>query len=383
MDVRPRILIVSRNLPPLIGGMERLNHHLVLELSNRADLEIVGPPGCRTSMPLGVSVREAGSSSLRGYLMGAARQTLYAALGQRFDWVLAGSGLVAPLALMAARLRRSKCAVYLHGLDIVVRHPTYQRVWLPLIRRFDLCLANSRNTAVLAAQAGIPADRIRVLHPGVELESELTADAATNWRARHGLQERPVMLSVGRLTPRKGLLEFVQSVLPVIVGRHPKAVLVVIGNEAPDALAGRAEGITAQIRSTAEKLGLASNLIFLGMCDQAELNAAYQGSDVLVFPVRQMAGDVEGFGMVAVEAAAHGVPTVAFSVGGVSDAVEPGVSGWLVEPGDYAAFAERTLDALSPARSVRPDGCRRFARQFAWPVFGEQLWELLGGTATV
>jgi phosphatidylinositol alpha-1,6-mannosyltransferase len=378
MAARPRLLVVSRNLPPLVGGMERLNHHVILELARRADLEVVGPPGCRASLPAEVAVHEAGSSGLGPFLLGAAWQTLRAALRRRFDWMFAGSGLVAPLVLIAARLRRARCVVYLHGLDIVVPHPVYRWVWLPLIRRFDLCLANSRNTAELAVRAGVPADRIGVLHPGVELLPALSPDVAEAWRRRYDLVGRRIMLSVGRLTRRKGLLEFVESALPGIVAHDPQAVLVVIGNEAPDALVGRAEGISAQIRRTASRHGLDAHVIFLGVCDEAELAAAYHGSDALVFPVRQIAGDVEGFGMVAVEAAAHGLPTVAFSVGGVSDAVAPGVSGWLVEPGDYQAFAACTLDALSPAKAVSPDNCRRFAEQFAWSAFGDRLWDHFG-----
>lgn len=377
-SARPRLLFISRNLPPLIGGMERLSQHIVLELASRADLEVIGPPGCRAFLPSGADVREIGSSRLGRFLIGAAWRVFRAALVGRFDWVIAGSGLVAPIALLAARLRRGRCAVYLHGLDIVVEHRMYRWVWLPLIRRIDLCLVNSRNTADLAMRAGVPAERIHVLHPGVTSVPTVNSDVAEAWRDRLGLKGKKVMLSVGRLTRRKGLLEFVESALPAIVARNPQAVLVVIGNEAPDALAGRAEGIGTQIREAASRRGLEDHLKMLGPCDQAELDAAYQASDLLVFPVRPMKGDVEGFGMVAVEAAAHGLPTVAFSVGGVSDAVETGASGWLADPGDYATFAAYVSEALSAAASpVTSASCRQFAQRFAWSLFGQRLRKYL------
>ena len=111
-------------------------------------------------------------------------------------------------------------------------------------------------------------------------------------------------------------------------------------------------------------------------CDDASLSAAYRAANVHVFPVREISGDVEGFGMVAVEAAAHGLPTVAYAVGGVPDAVSDGVSGALVEPGDSAAFADaasRWLHADNDARAA----CRVFAERFAWPRFDAEIRRVL------
>jgi phosphatidylinositol alpha-1,6-mannosyltransferase len=101
-----------------------------------------------------------------------------------------------------------------------------------------------------------------------------------------------------------------------------------------------------------------------------------------VFPVKDIPGDVEGFGMVALEAAAHGLPTVAFGAGGVPDAVADGVSGSLVPAGDYpqmAACIDRYL--AGDWGSVSPASCVAFAEDFAWPGYGERLRSLiLGGS---
>ena len=83
--------------------------------------------------------------------------------------------------------------------------------------------------------------------------------------------------------------------------------------------------------------------------------------------------------MVAIEAAAHGLPTVAFAAGGVPDAVAPGISGWLASPDDYATFADRVCQVLDAGKStIRPEDCRGFAAEFAWPVFGARLRSQLG-----
>jgi phosphatidylinositol alpha-1,6-mannosyltransferase len=119
---------------------------------------------------------------------------------------------------------------------------------------------------------------------------------------------------------------------------------------------------------------VASSVRFLPHCDDETLSAAYSAADVHVFPVREIPGDVEGFGMVAIEAAAHGLPTVAFSVGGVPDAVIENVTGSLVVPDDYRALADAILfhlDRRDDAASRR--ACFEAARQFSWDRFGDEL----------
>jgi phosphatidylinositol alpha-1,6-mannosyltransferase len=110
----------------------------------------------------------------------------------------------------------------------------------------------------------------------------------------------------------------------------------------------------------------------MGQVTDAELADIYQASDVHVFPVRGLPGDPEGFGMVAIEAAAHGLPTVAFASGGTIDAVAEGRSGRLVESGDYQAFADAVLEVFR-ARGSLAAGSIDFARRFAWPEFGSRL----------
>ena len=116
-------------------------------------------------------------------------------------------------------------------------------------------------------------------------------------------------------------------------------------------------------------------MLFLGEVDDKFLSEAYLSSQIHVFPGLDLPGDVEGFGMVAIEAAAHGLPTIAFAVGGVPDSVEPGVSGWLIEPGNYSDMADTILGYLfnSGASTITPDSCRKFSEQFAWHILGNKL----------
>lgn len=365
-----RVLLVTRNLPPLVGGMEKLNLHLVQELARQSDVMVVGPAGCGTFLPSALCVREVPHKPLWRFLPAALRQAAMLARRFRPQCVIAGSGLTAPLAWLAARICGARAAVYVHGLDLVTPHRIYRSLWLPFLRRMDLCLANSRNTAALAASIGIPRAKIAVVHPGVELPRGEDAQAAAEFRRQHGLEANRILLSVGRMTRRKGLLEFVDRALPVITEAYPGTALVVIGNEAPDALAGAGAGTSAQIEAIAATRGLSVRL--LGPRDESVLASAYQAADVHVFPLREVPGDVEGFGMVAIEAASYGLPTVAFDLGGVSDAVGEGRSGWLVPAHDYPALAQRVIQVLAQGsnESIR-EQCRTFAAAFDRAHFGE------------
>lgn len=369
---RPRVLLITRNLPPLRGGMERLNLHMASSLAEWTELTVIGPAGCAGELPTSCRVIELPVRPLSRFLAGSLWAAWHQAR-QRFDIVLAGSGLSAVAALAAARRSNARAVVYVHGLDLLARHALYRGLWIPALRRFDLALANSANTADIAARLGVACGRIVVLHPGVRLPRD-DQGSGEAFRAQHHLGRRPVLLSVGRLTARKGLSEFILHALPAIKERHPDVVLVVIGDDAPDALTGTGTAGREALQDLADRQGLSDNVRLLGPCDDDALSDAYRAADVHVFPVRDLPGDVEGFGMVAIEAAAHGLPTVAFAVGGVPDAVAPGHSGSLVQPGDYADFARRTSALLAAGRrSDTGASARRFAVGFRWEVFGDAL----------
>lgn len=370
----PRVLIVTRNLPPLVGGMERLNWHLADELSRGAEVKVIGPVGAAALRPDHVEVHEAPLRPLRQFLVASAWRAIRIAHAWRPDVVLAGSGLTAPAAWLAARASGARCAAYLHGLDVAVRHPVYRAIWHPAIRRMDDVIANSRPTAELVRLLGASGDKTHIVHPGVQIPAApQPAQALQAFRQRHGLGDARLLLSVGRLTERKGLREFVQQSLPEIVRYAPNTLLVVVGDAPTDALLAGVQ-TRDSIQAAADSVGVGQHLRFLGVVtDDQQLAYIYESASVHVFPVRQLSGDPEGFGMVAIEAAAHGLPTVAFATGGVVDAVSQERSGLLVTPGDYPALASGVLQVLSDDRNRWRASTAEFARQFAWPEFGRQM----------
>jgi phosphatidylinositol alpha-1,6-mannosyltransferase len=369
---RARLLLVTRNFPPLTGGMERLNRAMLAGLGNSGELRLVGPEGCASFVPDGVIAFEAPAKQPFWFLLSALWSSLVVAVRYRPRVILAGSGLTAPVAWLAGQTCNARIAVYLHGLDLVVQSTIYQSLWIPMIRRAHVVLVNSENTRRLALTKGVEASRIRVIYPGTTMP-DLSPDARDSFRSEHRLEGVPLLLSVGRLTPRKGLAEFVRDVFPRVLAAAPSSVLMIIGHDAKDALT-RSVGAPSEVSRVLElagELGIAQSVKILPRCDDLELSRAFAAADVHVFPVREIAGDIEGFGMVAIEAAAHGVPTVAYRVGGVSEAVSDGVSGALITPGDETGFADAVLRFLSDG--FDRDSARAHANRFSWEEFHQRI----------
>lgn len=369
----PGVMLITRNLPPVIGGMERLLAHVADAVNRRYDLVIVGPRGGRR----GERYLACPITPPWLFLVTAACRAAWAALARRPRLVLAGSGLVAPVAWFAARLRHARYAVYLHGLDIGTTHRVYRRAFVPAIRAADRVLANSRYTARRAEQAGVPAERIALLPPGVAIPASVPdqAQAASAFRTRHALPPGPILLAVGRLTPRKGLADFVRHVFPLVLRELPDARLVIAG-EQPRYAAQRVGAEVEAIHRAARDTGTAARVHLIGPLDDDGLAGAWPAAAVHVFPVRDDPADPEGFGMVALEAAAWGVPTVAFAAGGVPEAVADGASGFLVAAGDFARFARRVLDAVANRATLAPQA-RHFAAGFRWEAFENRLCAIL------
>ena len=366
---RRRILIITRNLPPLVGGMERLNWHMADELSKYADVRVIGPSGSATQKPENVHISEAPLKPLPLFLIVTFIKGLWTALRWRPHIILAGSGLTAPIAWILGKLAGARSAAYLHGFDITVDHAIYRRLWRPTFKRLDHVIVNSTPTRQLALAAGVNEAQLSIVFPGVSIpEAPQPAERIAEFREKHGLTGKKILLSVGRLTTRKGLREFVELSLPAVVNAEPDAMFVVVG-EAPRNSLGAAVQTVESIKAAAAKAGVGANILFLGVItDPTELATAYEAADVHVFPVRHIPDDPEGFGMVAIEAAAHGLPTAAFATGGIIDAVQPGESALLAENLRYDELAQHTMQLLQQDqnRQVIVD----FAAGFAWEHFG-------------
>jgi glycosyltransferase involved in cell wall biosynthesis len=214
---------------------------------------------------------------------------------------------------------------------------------------------------------GVPADRVEVVPNGVDLErfGEVPETDLERVREAYGLDDRPFVLYVGTVMPRKGVTELVRA-LALVAEREdvptPRAILA--GEKTLD------EAYTARVEELIAEGGLEGHVELTGFVDGADLPALYSLADVFVVSSLE-----EGFGMTAVEAMAAGTPVVGTRVGGIPTLVEDGVQGRVVEPGDVEGLAAALGDVLAdPAgRERMVERARARAAEFSWEAVGEQF----------
>lgn len=373
---RKKILIVTRNLPPLIGGMERLNWHIADELSKEHDVLLLSHKKAREKAPDQCTFFGVLITPLPLFLILVFIKTFLICLMKKPDILFAGSGVTAPIVVFWAKIFRKKSIVYIHGLDIATNHWLYNFLWIPMIRDANRIIANSTPTQDICLKKGIRAEKLSIIYPGVTYPPLPNNNhIIESIKKKYNLYDKKILISVGRLTQRKGLNEFVDLALPKIVQNVPNTLLVVVGDTPYQSLNKNLQS-KELILKTAEKHRISNNILFVGnINDDQLLSSWYYLADLHVFPVKHIPDDPEGFGMVAIEAAAHGTPTVAFLTGGIVDAVNNGKTGKLIDIGRYDLISDDIIFHLKAPHLFQINQCEEFAMQFSWSNLKLKLYK--------
>lgn len=363
-----RVVLVAHDFPPRIGGMETVAREIATTLARRG-VEVIVYTTARvgSSDVPGVRVRRLFTplrdpqniDLLRDLLL-----TIDAAARDRPDVVhLCHAGLAPWIPALRATLP-VRATVNVHGNDLLApwvesgaTRETYRDAIRAGLAAADAVLPVSAFSAARAAEFGADAARLRVVPNGVDV-------AAFPPRGpRDAARRERVIVTVARLASRKGhgvvlhALRELPGVRYVFTGTH--------------------ERLLAGILDLARTLGVAGRVEAAGFLAPADLAALLARADVFVLvPEDRDPADVEGFGVALLEAAAAGLPVVASRTGGIPEAVEDGVTGLLVPPGDHVATAaavRRLLDDEALAASMGRAGRDRAAVRFSWDATAARL----------
>jgi len=235
------------------------------------------------------------------------------------------------------------------------------RVEAEVVRCADLVIAATPDERdQLVRHYGADPERIEIVPQGVDAELFSPGDRAAARRALR-LDDRPVLLFVGRIQPLKGVDLAIETLARLSV---PRATLVVVGG--PSGPDGEAE--LERAHRLVDDLGLAARVRFVAPQPHAELATYYRAADVCVVPSRS-----ESFGLVALEAAACGTPVVAANVGGLRYVVEDGVTGHLVDGRDPDVFARLVEQVLDSGSQVMAQRAVARSAGFRWNIAAARL----------
>lgn len=341
------ILFITRKHPPAVGGMEQLSYQLTRGIAERTPARVIAWGGSQKFLPL--------------FLMYAAAASLWTILSRPIRVVHVGDIVLAPLGRFLQLLTRRRVVITAHGLDIIYPHPLYRGFVLPAARKLDQVICISEHARQLCLARGFDPARLSVIPVGIEpqppptLAEEERAARLAEW----DLTPRPrrLLLTVGRLVRRKGVVFFIREVMP----RLPDDFVYLVVGDGVEA---------ANARAAVAEAGLERRVRLLGKLAPDALAAAYALADVFVMPNIPVSNDAEGFGIVVLEARAAGLPVVAAALEGIPDACAGEPDARLVPALDAEAFAEALTavrdDELTPAG--RASRSARVSAQFGWPA---------------
>ena len=354
----PAVLMLGKGwFPEQLGGLDRYYRDL-LEYMPEARGLIIGPAPDSPPRLTAVSRHDAPLPKRLIALWRAAGKA-----GQDAVVIDAHFALYALLPMLSKRLRSLPVVVHFQGPwadenisagdSSRVRHRLRRGLERLVYRRADrVIVLTSAFRRVLVENYGVSPWRVHVVPPGVDLDRFSPGDRGAA-RERFGLDaDAFVAVSVRRLVPRMGLDVLLDAWARALVGLPQGARLLIAGDGSERAV------LEAQI----ERLGVAKSVRLLGRISDDDLVGLYRAADLGVVPTRSF----EGFGLVVIEAAACGTPTIVTDIGGLPEAVHALDPSLTVAPDDVEALAERMVAAARPGGIPSRADTRGFAEGFSW-----------------
>jgi phosphatidylinositol alpha-1,6-mannosyltransferase len=371
-----RVGLVSSEFPPDLGGVETYAWQLAKELGQRPGLEVtayVPEKSVTVTPPVGVKIKPILTSCIGLDWARLSREPIdvWHALSASHGWLalkncptvvsVHGNDFLTPYpltvkpALNILGLWRARPFIWRH-FNSVWRQATRHMLAKALPHATDL-LTNSKYTAQVLIDK----------YPGCSAQTRVACVGVDPvfFDVQHvENKSSPLLLTVCRLSePRKN----VDKVLEALAGlKNQFDFQYVVAGEGRQRM---------ELEQLTHKLGIAERVRFAGRVDDAELRDLYASADLFVLTASINPGSHEGFGIVYLEAAACGVPSLAARLAGAVEAVAEGQSGYFVATPEVAAIERALGDFLSGKTRFDPRGCRDFARQFTWARVAEAALE--------
>ncbi len=364
MYINKKILLFTLEYPPQIGGVANYYENLARHWPSFAKVMDGGHAG-------NIKVLT-GKKLLKPHWLCGLWHLWRAVKKLKAQTVLVGH--ILPLGTVAWLLQKTirfDYVVFLHGMDLAFALRRKRKRWLARKILQDAKKVICANSFVAEmAKRLVSGNKVAVVNPGVAVySSQLTAGAKDELRKKYNLQNKKILLQVGRLVKRKGYDKVIEAMQGVL-REAPDLVYVIIGN-----------GLELRnLKFEAQSKKLEKNVIFISNASDKERDAWYELCDIFIMPAREIEGDFEGFGIVYLEANLRGKPVIAGDSGGVRDAVKHNVNGLLVNPENANEIAQAIVKLYKDqelCKKLGEQGRQRVLREFSWEKQVDKIAKLL------
>lgn len=275
------------------------------------------------------------------------------------------------IGLILKYLFSSKLIVYIHGSELLTmkrKNITLIQDWV--FKNSDLIIANSNYTKNLAVQLGVNKKKIEVVNLGANTSTFFPTNNLGQLREKYDISSNhKILYTISHLIPRKGN-DMVLKALPKVLERFPNITYLIGGH-------GRYK---AELDKIINDLNLSKNVKFTGFIDNSELNSHMNLCDIFIMPNRREGNDIEGYGIVFMEANACRKPVIGGNSGGVPDAIIDNYNGLLVNPRSSNDISNKIIKLLSNERKARligDNGYNLIIKERNWDIVSQKIIEVI------
>jgi glycosyltransferase involved in cell wall biosynthesis len=350
--MKAEVLFITRNYPPKIGGLEVYSYNLIKEFEFHNITHKI--------------VLTKSKVNLVWFLPYCLIRALFIVKAHPICLIHLCDGVLAPVGITLKILTKERISITIHGLDITYSNFLYQSIIPRCVARLDKVICVSRSTCDECIGRKVPYHKCVVIPNGIRSNEFYLPESRKDHRHRLGellgvsLDDKKVLLTIGRLVERKGVAWFVETVMP----RLPPSYYYLIAGDGPQC---------RHIREVSVKHNVQERVLLLGRVTDEEKKRLFNASDILLMPNIKVPHDVEGFGIVAIEAGSCGLPVIASNIQGIRDAVLDGKTGYLLNERDVDVFIARIKQMELDREQVRAV----VNKIFDWAQIYKRYWETL------
>jgi len=342
-----KVLFITRKYPPQTGGMENYSYDLIRFA--QVDKKVIA-----------LSKKQI---HLIWFLPWALLKALF--LIKQVDLVYLTDGLLGPIGLILKKMSGKPVLATVHGLDVTYPNWLYQKINVGSLKKLDKIIAISPETVEQCLQRGITREKITQIPDGIDCAKFYQPSLSREDLQKivpFDLNNSKILLSVGRLVERKGTAWFIRHIMPQL---KPKIRYLVVG-------AGPEE---QAVRRAISEAGQEERVFLSGKISDQDLHVVYNTADLFIMPNIKVAGDMEGFGLVALEASAAGLPVIAADLEGIKEAITDQENGFLLQSGQVGSWIKKITSLLKDdqLRSEFGRRAREYTKEnFDWQVIAQK-----------